>query len=55
MAQVPLQKWVKKFKEDGTVEGRGSGNYASDIEKKNARLKRELRDAKGAIEVLKKL
>lgn len=24
-----LQKWTKKFKEEGSVEGRGPGNYAS--------------------------
>ena len=34
--------------------GRGSGNFASDEDKKIARLKRQLRDAEGAIEVLKK-
>lgn len=33
---------------------RGSGNYASDEAKEIARLKRELRDAKDAITVLKK-
>lgn len=44
-----LQKWTKKFKEESSVEGRGSGNYASTRIKK----KRELRDAEGAIEVLK--
>ena len=32
----------------------GSGNYASDKDKEIAQLKRQLRDAKGAIEVLKK-
>ena len=33
---------------------RGSGNYASDEAKEIAHLKRELRDAKDAINVLKK-
>lgn len=32
----------------------GSGNFASDKDKEIARLKRQLRDAEGAIEVLKK-
>ena len=32
----------------------GSGNYASDEQKKIARLKRELRDAQDALDVLKK-
>jgi transposase len=33
---------------------RGSGNYSSDEAKENARLKRQLRDAEDALEVLKK-
>ena len=33
---------------------RGSGNYASDEQKEIAQLKRELRDAKDALDVLKK-
>ena len=33
---------------------RGSGNYASDEAKKIALLKRELRDAKDALNILKK-
>ena len=50
---VPLHKWVKRYQEAGYY-GRGSGNYASDKDKEIAQLKRQLRDAKGAIEVLKK-
>ena len=48
-----LHKWVKKYQESGEV-GRGSGNYASDKDKEIAQLKRKLRDAEGAIEILKK-
>lgn len=33
---------------------RGSGNYESDEQKEIARLKRELRDAQDALDVLKK-
>ena len=33
---------------------RGSGNYATDEQKEIARLKRELRDANDALDVLKK-
>ncbi len=40
--------------ETGDIESRGSGNYASDEAKEIARLKRELRDAQDALEVLKK-
>lgn len=38
----------------GEMPYRGSGNYASDEAKKIARLKRELRDAKDALNILKK-
>jgi transposase len=33
---------------------RGSGNYSSDEQKEISRLKRELRDAQDALDVLKK-
>lgn len=49
-----LSKWVRQLKKTGTVEVRGSGNYGSDEQKEIARLKRELRDAKDALDVLKK-
>ena len=39
---------------EGAVPTRGAGNYASDEAKEIARLQRELRDAKDALEVLKK-
>ncbi|QBZ23031.1 transposase (plasmid) [Lactiplantibacillus plantarum] len=48
-----LHKWIKLFTETGEF-GRGSGNFASDKDKEIARLKRQLRDGEGAIEVLKK-
>ena len=32
----------------------GSGNYASDLEKENARLKRELKAHEDALNILKK-
>lgn len=44
----------KELRETGDIECRGSGNYASDEAKEIARLKRELRDAQDALEVLKK-
>ena len=34
-----LSKWVKEFRESGDIVVRGSGNYASDEEKENARLR----------------
>ncbi|MBO4998379.1 MAG: transposase [Lachnospira sp.] len=50
-----LAKWEAQYRDsDGDIPVRGSGNYASDEEKEIARLKRELRDAQDALDVLKK-
>lgn len=50
-----LSKWIRDAKDNsGTVPHRGSGNYSSDVEKENARLKKELRDAHDALDILKK-
>ncbi len=52
--RVSLLHWQKELRDIGDIESRGSGNYASDEAKEIARLKRELRDAQDALEVLKK-
>ena len=50
-----LNGWIHSAKKnDGVVEHRGSGNYSSDADKEIARLKKELRDSKDALEILKK-
>ena len=50
-----LSKWKRQFlNNDGDIPVRGSGNYSSDEQKEIARLKRELRDAQDALDVLKK-
>lgn len=49
-----LTKWLKDFRESGDISVRGSGNYASDEQKEIARLRRKLRDAQDALDVLKK-
>lgn len=49
-----LTKWLKEFRESGDIPVRGSGNYSLDGQKEIARLKRELRDAQDALDVLKK-
>lgn len=50
-----LAKWEAQYRDSGgDIPVRGSGNYASDEEKEIARLKRELRDAQDALDVLKK-
>ena len=47
-----LTKWLKDFRESGDIPVRGSGNYASDEQKEITRLRRELRDAQDALDVL---
>lgn len=55
VAKSTLSKWIREAKDnEGIVQHRGSGNYSSDIEKENARLRKELKDAKDALEILKK-
>ena len=49
-----LSRWQKELRDTGDIESCGSGNYASDEAKEIARLKRELRDAQDALDVLKK-
>ena len=50
-----LSRWETQFKDnDGNIPVRGSDNYSSDEAKEIARLKRELRDAQDALDVLKK-
>jgi len=50
-----LSRWESQFKNNnGDIPVRGSGNYSSDEQKEIARLKRELRDATNALDVLKK-
>ena len=50
-----LKHWIHDAKvNNGSVPSPGSGNYASEEAREIARLKRELQDAKDALEVLKK-
>jgi len=55
ISRTALGNWSKAAREnDGEVPTRGSGNYESDEAKENARLRKELRDTKDALEILKK-
>lgn len=54
VSQQSISRWKKELSETGDLACRGSGNYSSDAEKEIARLKRELRDATDALDVLKK-
>ena len=50
-----LARWESQFRDnDGDIPVIGSGNYASEEAKEIARLKRKLRDAQDALDVLKK-
>lgn len=55
VATSTISKWVSNAESNGgSVQHVGSGNYSSDLEKENASLKKELRDHKDALEILKK-
>ena len=55
LSMSTLGKWLKQYRDaGGEMPCRGSGNYASEEAKEIARLKRELRDANDALDVLKK-
>lgn len=55
ISQPTYYQWKKSAEEnDGQVKHIGSGNYASDIEEENARLKRELKNSQDALKILKK-
>ena len=55
ISESALKSWLKIAKSSGgMVETRGLGNYSSDEAKELARVQRELRDTKDALEVLKK-
>ena len=50
-----LDAWISRVKKnDGKIEMRGAGNYASDKDKEIAKLKKELKDTQDALEILKK-
>ena len=50
-----LDNWIRKSRHnDGKIEVRGSGNYASDKDKEISKLQKELKDTKDALEILKK-
>ena len=49
-----LSKWIRDCKSENGIQVWGSGNYSSDEQKEIARLNRELRNTKDALDVLKK-
>lgn len=55
VADSTIHKWIYEAKKnEGVINTRGSGNYASDEAKEIARLKKELKDTQDALDVLKK-
>ena len=55
ISKSALSTWRKLYESnEGNIPTRGRGNYESDAAKENARLKKELRDAQDALEILKK-
>ena len=51
IADSTVHKWLKDAKNNnGTINSRGSGNYASDEAKEIARLKKELKDTQDALD-----
>lgn len=55
VSEATFYKWTKQVKENnGDINHRGSGNFSSDIEKENARLKKELAAKEDALRILKK-
>ena len=55
ISESALKCWMKAAQDhEGVVPTRGSGNYSSDEAKEIARLQRELKDTKDALEILKK-
>ena len=50
-----LARWESQYRNnDGDIPVIGSVNYESEVQRGNARLKRELRDTQDALNVLKK-
>ena len=49
-----LDKWLSDYRKNPNDSFRGTGNYSSEEEKENARLRKENKDLKDAIEILKK-
>lgn len=50
-----LSRWLSEARDNnGKAEYRGSGNYATDKDKEIARLRKELKDTKDALMILKK-
>src|SRR5699024_3468132 len=56
IGESTLARWLREARQsdNGSIEMRGTGKFESHEAKEIARLKRELRDTKDALEILKK-
>lgn len=54
IGESTLDKWLSEYRKDPENSFRGSGNYESEETKQIARLRKENKDLKDALEVLKK-
>ena len=54
ISDATFYKWSQEFKTQGDINHRGSGNLSSDLEKENAKLRRELQAKDDALRILKK-
>lgn len=54
ISEPTYYKWSAEYKNDGDINHRGSGNYSNDLEKENARLRKELQAKEDALRILKK-
>lgn len=54
ISEPTYYKWSSEYKNDGDINHRGSGNFSNDLEKENARLRKELQAKEDALRILKK-
>jgi transposase len=54
ISEPTYYKWSSEYKNDGDINHRGSGNFSNDLEKGNARLRKELQAKEDALRILKK-
>lgn len=54
IGESTLAKWIRQFKDNPEDSFGGSGNYISEDAKEAAKLRKENKDLKDALEVLKK-
>lgn len=54
ISEQTYYKWAAEFNKTNDLKTRGTGNLSTDLEKENARLKKELQAKDDALRILKK-